>query len=88
MGKCNRNNKNTWMLLNTGRRYINEVLLSEGEKFPNLHYHFEHKLTDIDVEKADISFQCPGNEDPIKVWIFKTRVFTMPKLLNPIYEII
>ena len=55
------------MLSNTGRRYINEVLLSEGEKFPNLHYHFEHKLTDIDVEKADISFQCPGNEDPIKV---------------------
>jgi len=54
-------------IYSVGRRYINEVLLSEGEKFPNLHYHFEHKLTDIDVEKADISFQCPGNEDPIKV---------------------
>ena len=65
------------MPLNTGRRYINEVLLSEGEKFPNLHYHFEHKLTDIDVEKADISFQCPGNEDSIKVGLFRVLVFTV-----------
>ena len=59
------------MPLITGRRYINEVLLSEGEKFPNLHYHFEHKLTDIDIEKADLTFQSPGNEDPIKVFTFK-----------------
>ena len=67
------------MPLNTGRRYINEVLLSEGEKFPNLHYHFEHKLTDIDVEKADLSFQCPGNEEPIKVGLLKIGDFTIFK---------
>ena len=77
MGKSYWNSQTTWLPLNVGRRYINEVLLSEGEKFPNLHYHFEHKLTDIDVEKADISFQCPGNEDPIKVRVFRIWGFTI-----------
>ena len=66
-----------WLHFNTGRRYINEVLLSEGEKFPNLHYHFEHKLTDIDVEKADLTFQSPGNEDPVKVLPLKDWVFAI-----------
>ena len=36
------------------------MLLSEGEKYPNLHYHFEHKLTDIDIERADLTFQHKG----------------------------
>ena len=48
-----------------GRRYVNEILLTEGEKYPNLHYHFEHKLTDIDIEKADVTFQSKG--ETIKV---------------------
>ena len=49
-----------------GRRYINEVLLTAGENFPNLHYHFEHKLTEIDLENADLTFQCPGENDPVQ----------------------
>ena len=54
----------------TGRRYVNEILLSAGEKYPNLHYHFEHKLVDIDVEEADLTFQCYGQKSPLQVLIF------------------
>lgn len=67
-------------MINTGRRYVNEILLSEGEKYQNLHYHFEHKLTDIDVEKADLTFQCPGQKDLLKVHIIKYYVY-LPVLI-------
>ena len=50
---------------------MNEILLSEGEKYPNLHYHFEHKLTDIDVEKADMTFQCKGQDAPVQVSVYR-----------------
>jgi len=52
-------------IYSVGRRYVNEILLTEGEKYPNLHYHFEHKLTEIDIEKADLTFQTGG--ETIKV---------------------
>jgi len=44
-------------IFSVGRRYINEVLLTAGEKFPNLTYHFEHKMTNIDLDKAKMTFQ-------------------------------
>jgi len=44
-------------IFSVGRRYINEVLLKAGEKFPNLTYHFEHKMTNIDLDKAKMTFQ-------------------------------
>ena len=59
--------------MNTGRRYVNEILLSEGEKYDNLYYHFEHKLTDIDVEKANLTFQCSGQDGPLKVSLISDR---------------
>lgn len=47
-------------IYSVGRKYINEALLDAGENFPNLKYHFEHKLTDIDVDEGRMSFQVAG----------------------------
>jgi len=44
-------------IYSVGRRYVNEILLTAGEKFPNLHYHFGHKLSSLDVESARMTFQ-------------------------------
>jgi kynurenine 3-monooxygenase len=44
-------------IYSVGRRYVNEILLTAGEKFKNLHIHFEHKLTNINLETAEVTFQ-------------------------------
>ncbi|QQP53817.1 Kynurenine 3monooxygenase, partial [Caligus rogercresseyi] len=31
-------------ILSIGRRYLNEILITKGDSYPNLHMHFEHKL--------------------------------------------
>lgn len=39
-------------------RYLSENFnFSAGEKYPNLHFHFEHKLTDLDIDKAAMTFK-------------------------------
>lgn len=51
--------------MNATEKYFQNVLIrpppfcvyaSAGEKYPNLHYHFEHKLTDLDIDKAKMKF--------------------------------
>ena len=32
------------------------LYLTAGEKYPNLHVHFEHKLTNIDIDTAKMVF--------------------------------
>ena len=32
------------------------MYLTAGEKYPNLHIHFEHKLASIDIDKAKMVF--------------------------------
>jgi hypothetical protein len=31
--------------------------ISAGEKYKNLHIHFEHKLTNINLDTAEVTFQ-------------------------------
>ena len=48
-------------------RYINEVLLTAGERLNNLTYHFEHKMTSIDMDKGRMTFQkAGGSESEVK----------------------
>jgi len=49
-------------IYSVGRRYVNEILLTAGEKYPNLHIHFEHKLASIDIDKAKMVFSQNGGE--------------------------
>jgi len=49
-------------IYSVGRRYINEILLTAGEKYPNLKIHFQHKLNSIDIEKAKMLFSQNGHE--------------------------
>ena len=54
-------------ILSVGRRYINEVLLTAGEKLSNLTYHFEHKMTSIDMDKGAMTFQKAGEKKEVEV---------------------
>jgi len=49
-------------IYSVGRRYVNEILLTAGEKYPNLHVHFEHKLTNIDIDTAKMVFTKKSGE--------------------------
>jgi len=49
-------------IYSVGRRYVNEILLTAGEKYPNLHTHFHHKLTNIDIDQAKMVFSHNGEE--------------------------
>jgi len=49
-------------IYSVGRRYVNEILLTAGEKYPNLHIHFEHKLSSIDIDKAQMVFSKKDGE--------------------------
>ncbi len=42
------------------RRNLNEVLLTEAERYPNVHLHFEHKLKSFDVKKNELVFERWG----------------------------
>lgn len=46
-GKC---------IFSVGRRFVNEVLLTRAEEFPNVTIHFNHKLETCDLEKGEMTF--------------------------------
>lgn len=43
-------------IMSVDRRHLNEVLLTEAEKCPNLTLHFEHKLKDCDFDAGKATF--------------------------------
>uniref|UniRef100_A0A0K2SVV1 Kynurenine 3monooxygenase [Bombyx mori] n=1 Tax=Lepeophtheirus salmonis TaxID=72036 RepID=A0A0K2SVV1_LEPSM len=47
-------------ILSIGRRYLNEILITEGENYPNLHRYFEHKLIECDPKTAKLKFEHEG----------------------------
>ncbi|XP_063884132.1 kynurenine 3-monooxygenase-like [Scylla paramamosain] len=46
-GKC---------IFSVGRRFVNEVLLTRAEDFPNVTIHFNHKLEACDLERGEMTF--------------------------------
>ncbi|XP_046997114.1 kynurenine 3-monooxygenase-like [Schistocerca americana] len=48
-------------IYSVGRKYLNEVLLSAAEKFPNVRLHFNHKLVAADLHKGNMVFQILDN---------------------------
>jgi len=50
-------------IYSVGRRYVNEILLDKGDTFPNINYHFNHKLVKADLEAPKLTFQTKDSED-------------------------
>ena len=40
-------------------RYVNEILLSAGDKEDNITMHFHHKLISADLDNPRLTFQLP-----------------------------
>ncbi|CAB4059083.1 KMO [Lepeophtheirus salmonis] len=53
-------NSHDQAILSIGRRYLNEILITEGENYPNLHRYFEHKLIECDPKTAKLKFEHEG----------------------------
>lgn len=44
-------------IMSIDRRHLNEILLTEAEKFPNVTTHFEHKVVECDFNAGTVTFQ-------------------------------
>ncbi|XP_005188842.1 kynurenine 3-monooxygenase [Musca domestica] len=53
-------------LYSVGRKHLNEVLLNAGEKFPNIQYHFRHKLKSANLQEGSMRFQCDYEEQQLE----------------------
>ncbi|GAB6024376.1 hypothetical protein CHUAL_009542 [Chamberlinius hualienensis] len=52
----------TQAIYSIGRRYLNEILLDEAEKYPNVKCHFNHKLIHANLLNGQLSFNCSSRE--------------------------
>lgn len=43
-------------IYSVGRRFVNEVLLNAAEKYPNVRFHFNHKLETSDLDQGTMTF--------------------------------
>ncbi|XP_045185472.2 kynurenine 3-monooxygenase-like [Mercenaria mercenaria] len=44
-------------IMSIDRRHLNEILLTEAEKFPNVSTHFEHKVVECNFSAGTVTFQ-------------------------------
>merc|ERR1711962_1455218 len=51
-------------IYSVGRRYINEALLTEGEKYEGITYNFNHKLVSADLDTPELTFERKGELQP------------------------
>ncbi|XP_071549327.1 kynurenine 3-monooxygenase isoform X1 [Panulirus ornatus] len=49
-------NKDGKSIYSVGRRFVNEELLTRAESFPNVHFHFNHKLISANLDKGTATF--------------------------------
>jgi len=50
-------------IYSVGRRYINEILLTKGDSFDNITYHFNHKLVKADLDTPQLTFTTADKEN-------------------------
>jgi kynurenine 3-monooxygenase len=51
-------------IFSVGRRYINEALLNEGDKYDGITFHFNHKLMKADLDTPQLTFERRGELEP------------------------
>jgi kynurenine 3-monooxygenase len=47
-------------IYSVGRRYVNEILLDEGERQDGVTFHFNHKLVKADLDTPELTFERRG----------------------------
>ncbi|KAK7870121.1 hypothetical protein R5R35_011096 [Gryllus longicercus] len=47
-------------IYSVNRKFLNEILLSAAETFPNVNLHFNHKLVAADFDSGELTFQAEG----------------------------
>ncbi|XP_047494501.1 kynurenine 3-monooxygenase-like [Penaeus chinensis] len=60
-------NKDGKCIYSVGRRFVNEVLLTRAEEFPNVTIHFHHKLLTADLERGKVTFLDTMSQDEVTV---------------------
>ncbi|XP_047736345.1 kynurenine 3-monooxygenase [Hyalella azteca] len=60
-------NKDGQCIYSVGRRFVNEVLLTKAESFPNVTCHFEHQLTSINLDERRMIFTNPSSKERTEV---------------------
>lgn len=59
--------KKSQCILSIDRRYLNELLLSEAEKYPNVKIYFNHKLIKCDTNSGELELENTASKDLVKV---------------------
>ncbi|XP_064091379.1 kynurenine 3-monooxygenase-like [Macrobrachium nipponense] len=59
-------NKDGKCIFSVGRRYVNEVLLTRAEEFPNVKVHFNHKLLSAELDKGAMTFLDTSTNEEVK----------------------
>lgn len=54
-------------ILSIDRRHLNEYLLTVAESHPNVHLHYEHKLTDCNVRTGELAFRAGTEQTSSKM---------------------
>ncbi|XP_067002791.2 kynurenine 3-monooxygenase [Anabrus simplex] len=57
--------KNGQCIYSVSRRYLNEVLLTAAESYPNVKLHFDHKLVAADLSKGAMTFRIPDEKSEV-----------------------
>ncbi|CAH1402338.1 unnamed protein product [Nezara viridula] len=50
-------------IYSVGRKHLNELLITEAEKYQNVHLHFNHKITSVNFEEKKIFFKSADNNN-------------------------
>ncbi|CAL2044731.1 unnamed protein product [Caenorhabditis brenneri] len=58
-------------IVSINRRHLNEVMITQAEKSPNVKFFFEHKVKSVDYEKKQLVVQCTSQ--PSRIPTFGTR---------------
>jgi kynurenine 3-monooxygenase len=53
-------------IISINRRHLNEVMITEAEKFQNVRFFFEHKVKKVDAHKGSLSIQRKPNSSTSK----------------------
>ncbi|CAP39652.1 Protein CBG23368 [Caenorhabditis briggsae] len=58
-------------IVSINRRHLNEVMITQAEKSPNVKFFFEHKVKSVDYDKKQLVVQCTSQ--PSRIPTFGTK---------------
>ncbi|KAG4067638.1 hypothetical protein HA402_005410 [Bradysia odoriphaga] len=54
-------------IYSVGRKHLNEILLTATEDYPNVHLHFNNKLTSAKLKHGELNFTNPNTKETVQV---------------------